>query len=300
MNNDLIKQNVLKLQQKNATPDDIENYVRSAVQESKNAPKNPSLFQEVGQNLKSAWNEANAPQDLASPLAGGGHIANAFVNTPVKHAFRTVNGLLTKIPGVQEAENYIGEGVKNTLQNTGVSDAVKDFSTNNPRTSAALGGLGNMVNAGLTVSTIGQGLNSVRNSFADSQARQGVTNTLSKNLNYSPVEASNVTNTIANTGNAAQHLASGNINGALAVLDKAAEGASGAYLSELQEAIKAVTRMGAVNFVPTTASSLANVATGLIGGAKNLAGESARNLLKWSPVLATGAGLAKYFSGKAK
>lgn len=251
-------------------------------------PSNPSFLQDEGNAISKLWNTASSPQDASSLPIGGGAAADAMVNIPASHIAKAV----ANFPGVKQFLTPFAVGMKAIGSSPiaqSVSGAVNNVEQKYPKTSEALGGIGKMVQAGLTTSAVGQGASALKNAFQGSQATQGISQTLANSLNYDPTEAETAANTISNTGNAARYVASGNYPAAQTILQNAAEGAEGTQLSELQGAIKAVQDLSTVPFSPTTASRVASAASGLIGGAEHLAGTTLKAGLKG---LGFGAGLS--------
>lgn len=246
-------------------------------------PNSQNVFQRVGSSLKNSYqNTVNdfsgaGPAEghgLPSRITGGIHdITNApfqalgaALPQPIRQGLSDVNQAgnsainyaadkITDIPGVS---NYVYNHPK-------FSNALEESA----RTQGNLAGIGSDL---LGYYGAAKSLGGVKNYLTSSQAAPGITKTLTESLNYDPDVADAISNTLNNTGNAAQYVASGNTKAALSILNNAAQQAQGtALFSDIQSAAHAVEDLANVPFNPTGVSSMAtaggNAAKGLMGAA---------------------------------
>jgi hypothetical protein len=275
-------------------------------------PQKQGVFSEMGQNLKKAWDTATAPQDFASLGIGGGAIANAVVNTPFKHAV----GATLNLPGVKQAVTPFATGMEMIKSNpvhqaiskqaSGLIGKVKE---KHPRGTEALGGWGDMVKAGLTVSSIGQGINAIKNKIVAPQQVKGVQNTLTQNLGVDPTDAKGVSSVLDDLG-ATSYISHGNYDAAKWMVENAKNNvlqtiqggnptpALMQRAMELDKASRFVEGLKAVPFNPTALSKVGSMAGSVARGTGGLLRGYGKDIARFGPWVGGGGLLYNYLTGK--
>lgn len=100
----LIKQNVIKLQEAGATSEDIETYVKGAVQEGQNEPSEPSYFKDIADIQSSTKTQPNVAQSVTGANPDDSKYGQVIDN-------KLTRGLINVVPGAKD----LGEGIGSSL-----------------------------------------------------------------------------------------------------------------------------------------------------------------------------------------
>lgn len=291
-----LKQNIDAMHSQNVPVDKIQSYVDNYSKDpsgnyvlKQQAPQ--SFLQHEGSDLSQLGQDV---RQIASPKFGEGllnstaDVARLGILNPISHAI----GAITPQP----VKDLIGKGVDAVSQSApgqSILNPIHKFANENPDIARAFGSATDIAEA---LPIVMGGAQAVHNLSA-SQTAPGISHTLSK-LNYDPDLAENVSNTLSNTGNAAQYVADGNLNAAQTIVRNAMEGAQGQVLTNLQLASKAIADMSTVPFSPTALSGATSAVGNSVKSTAGLLGQGLKKAAIWGPAAGTAGYLYNYFTGK--